>query len=547
MSSRRLTILLPIICFLLLPAGAPAAPMSLQQSWSGEVVADQFGIAIAAVGDVNGDYFEDFLVGANVNDQLAQSGGRIYLYLGGVTYPTTPDLTFAGDVVRGYVGGAVAGGLDLNGDQYDDFVVGAPGLGPDDQAPGRAFVFYGGPTPDAVPDAILDGVVPAGQFGQAVALVPDWNGDGYADLAVGAPRAGNGTVSIFLGGPAGVSLSPDVVIHARPGDSRFGKSLASLADHNDDQRGELLVGVPRSFEAATWAGAVLLFEGAAIPDTTADLVLLGENAGDEFGTSLSADGDVDGDGLPDILVGAPFANPGLLVDAGRAYLFGTSGGLDAAPDLILAGSQTEERFGYDVTLGFDWDGDGQPDLAVGAPDRMSGGLALAGEVEIHFGGAVLDTVPDAFIAGDAAGLHLGTSVSAGGDLQGSGGTTLCTGGYNAVNAGEVWVHGRDEGHVVAVPLPQLSSARLAAPWPNPANPATSVALELQRGGHWRISVHDLRGNLVAVLHDGDLGAGQSVWQWRGNTRQGVPAASGKYLVRAVGEGGQLVQGLALIR
>ncbi|MFT5783349.1 MAG: hypothetical protein ACI9JE_000668, partial [Candidatus Krumholzibacteriia bacterium] len=65
-----------------------ASTMSEQQRWYGEVVADQFGIAMSPIGDVNGDYREDFLVGANVNDAQVQSGGRAYLYLGGTTYPS---------------------------------------------------------------------------------------------------------------------------------------------------------------------------------------------------------------------------------------------------------------------------------------------------------------------------------------------------------------------------------------------------------------------------------------------------------------------------
>ncbi len=389
--------------------------------------------------------------------------------------------------------------------------------------------------------------MPAGEFGQALVLLRDWNGDGFADLAVGAPRAGDGTVSIYLGSAAGLATSPSVVLHARVGDNRYGKALASLPDRNGDGRDELLVGVPRSFEAAVWGGAVLLFDGAAVPDTVPDLVLLGQNAGDEFGSSLSAGSDLDGDGTPDILVGAPLANPAFLVDAGRAYLFGSSGGLDAVPDLTWSGTHTREHLGRAVASGFDWDGDGQDDLALGVPDRASGGFTYAGEVEIHLGGAAINTLADAIISGGASGRHLGTSLAPGGDLQGSQGSTLGVGGYNSVDAGQVRFYGRDEATVTPVPLPILSGARLSPPWPNPANPATAVALTLDHEGYWRLSVHDVRGRLVAVLHAGDLSAGHHAWTWRGRDRQGHEVSSGTYLVRATSGRALLTQSLTLVR
>ena len=71
-------------------------------------------------------------------------------------------------------------------------------------------------------------------------------------------RAGDGLVAIYRGGPRPLDGTADRILHARPDDRRFGKALASLPDHNGDMRDELIVGIPRSSEAATWAGAVLL-------------------------------------------------------------------------------------------------------------------------------------------------------------------------------------------------------------------------------------------------------------------------------------------------
>ncbi|MEN8008221.1 MAG: FlgD immunoglobulin-like domain containing protein [Candidatus Krumholzibacteriota bacterium] len=526
---------------------AGAVPFVQQRTWSGEVVGDQFGYAVSPAGDINGDGMEDLLVGANVNDLFIQSGGRVYVFLGGQIYPDLPSFGFSGSVERGYVGGALAGGADLNADGYDDWAAGAPGPGPDDIHPGRVYVFFGGADPDSVPDLILDGGVPGGQFGAALCLVPDLDGDGYGDLVVGSPRAGDGLVSIFRGGPGGPAAVPSVDLHPRPGDRRFGKSLAFVPDRDGDQRDELLVGAPRSSQAATWAGAVLLFEGTANLDTVPDLVLLGENAGDEFGFSLGAGSDTDGDGFTDILVGAPFSNQGLMIDVGRVYLFGNAAAADTVADLVLNGDQPEERFGTAVALGFDWNGDGWHDLAVGAPDRATPDT-LSGAVEVYFGGGALDTIPDELIDGGSTQLHLGTSLAPGGDLQGSLGSTLCVGGYNAINAGQVLLFGRDEDRVTDVPSP--SPARgftLNPPWPNPSNPLTFISLEIAVPGEYRITIHDLRGGLVSTLHAGPLSTGTVVWQWAGLDRRGRTAPSGVYLVRAVSGPRQQTSRLTLVR
>jgi hypothetical protein len=521
-----------ILALLFLLAGPlQAEPFTLQQTWTGEVIGDQFSFAAAPVGDIDGDGFGDLAVGANVNDDLIQSGGKVYVYRGGAEYPTTPSLQYAGDLHRGYVGGAVAGGADLNGDGFDDWAVGAPGLGTDGLQPGQVYVFFGGQVPDAVPDLVLAGTVAGGQFGGAVCLIPDWDGDGYGDLAVGNPRAGDGEVAIYRGGIGGPGVTPDVVIHARADDLRFGKSLTFLPDRDGDGRDELLVGVPRSSEAVTWAGAVLLFAGSANLDTIPDLVFLGENAGDEFGYHLSAAGDADGDGVKDILVGAPFANAGGVTDAGRSYLFSGGANLDTVADLILSGVGFEERFGTSVSLGFDWNGDGWGDIAAGAPDRNTGGQ-YSGGVDIFFGGALLDTLPDVVVAGSEPDLHLGTTVVNGGDLLGSGTTTLCLGGYNAVNEGEIRLYGREPDPISSAPLDTPSAFRLLSPWPNPANPRVQFALDLQVAGHYRVRILDLAGRSVADLHDGSLLGGRTTWTWDGTDSRGLAVASGVYLVRA---------------
>ncbi|MFO7653485.1 MAG: FG-GAP-like repeat-containing protein [Candidatus Krumholzibacteriia bacterium] len=533
---------------LALAAGSPdlasAADFTLQRTYLGEAPLDQFGIAVAGAGDVDGDGRADFLVGANVNDELILSGGKAYLFLGGPEYPTAAALTFAGDVERGYFGQILTGGGDLNGDGLDDWAVGEPGPGPDGTHPGRVRVFLGGDPPSDVPVLTLTGEVPGGQFGAALALVPDLDGDGHADLVVGCPRAGDGRVFIYRGGPLPLDPTPARVLNARPGDQRFGARLAWLPDRDGDGKDDLLVGVPRNSDGGAWSGAVLLYAGTADLDTVPDLVLQGEAAGDEFGGALAAGHDVDGDGQPDLLVGAPFANAGVVVDAGKTYLYRGGTALDDVADLVLTGAQNEERFGTAVALGFDWNGDAIGDIAVGAPGFDDEMVLDSGRVAV-FGGGTLDTVPIAVVPGPRESAHLGTSLAAAGDVVAGSRGVLLAGGYNGTDTGRVLLFGAAPDLTPAPPRP--ATARLSAPWPNPANPRVSASLHLQRAGRWQVAVHDLRGRRVATLLNGHLPSGEHRIVWDGASDRGAPQPSGIYLLRAEGGGTPLSARVTLVR
>ncbi|MFQ5599951.1 MAG: FlgD immunoglobulin-like domain containing protein [Candidatus Krumholzibacteriia bacterium] len=556
MSSRRrirCVVVRPTIAGFVVLAGmigaaltSRAPPLVLQRTYLGDAELDQFGFCVGPAGDVDADGFADFLVGANVNDEAILSGGKIYLYLGGVDYPDSAVVTYAGNIERENVGAAVHGGADLNGDGYDDWVAGAPGLGSSGTDPGRVYVFWGGASPDGVPDLVIPGDLAGGQFGAAVCLVRDLDGDGTGDLVVGAPRAGDGRVYIYRGDPVSFDGVPERILHARPGDRRFGRALAWLPDDDADGRDDLLVGVPRSSQAATWAGAALLYRGTADLDSVPDLVLLGEAAGDEFGSSLFAGADLDADGEADVLVGAPAANPSSMVDAGKAYVFRAGPALDPIPDLILSGSVIGDRFGSAVAGGFDWDGDGAADLAVGAPDHDAGG-AGAGACFVFLGGALLDAAADSTLLGSAAGVHLGRAVASAGDVRRNGRGTLLVGGYNASAAGRALLFGSDAVPTSAhLPQPGLR-ARLLPAWPNPFNPRVRTELHLDAPGFWVVDVFDARGRRVTRLWSGWLEPGRHPLHWNGTGLRGRPVASGVYRIRAAGPAAPRSRTVTLIR
>ena len=520
-----------LICMSAPLATAGAAPFTLQHTYLGTAPADQFGFAVQTAGDVNGDGYADFMVGANASDAGAPAAGAVSLYVGGTAYASAPWNVYAGAVEKENCGGAVGGGGDLNGDGYDDWVVGAPGLGPSGDGPGCVYVFFGGAAPALGPDRILRGTVPGGQFGAAVLAGADLDGDGYDDLVIGAPRAGDGEIHVYRGGPGFVAAGPARIVHARPADNRFGKSLAWLPDTNGDGCDDLLVGVPRSSVAATWAGAVLLYRGTAALDTVPDLVLLGQAAGDEFGSSLAAGADVDGDGAPDLVVGAPLANVNGNTDAGRAWFFRAGDALDAVADCRFDGTSAGALFGSAIAAGFDWDSDGNADLAVGAPGDDAGGLD-AGRCLLFFGGGGLDAVADASIVGSGASAHLGCALSSLGRIRGDGRGALLLGAYGASENGQALLFASSDGPVDVGGGGQRQAAQFFPAFPNPSPSGLFAVLQTFTAERWNIDVFDARGRHVAHLYAGFLASGIQRLAWDGRDRNGVAVASGVYCLRA---------------
>ncbi len=535
MHTSRLRASLPstiTLVFLLAPlATAGAAAFTLQRTYLGAAPQDQFGFAVHAAGDVNGDGYVDFLVGANVSDAGVPGGGAISLFSGGMTYAGAPWKVRPGTIEMENSGSAVAGGGDLNADGYDDWAVGASGPGPSGTAPGCVYVFFGGPTPDVVPDRVIQGVLPGGQFGAAVVVGADLDGDGHGDLVIGAPRAGDGEISIYRGGPGFLAAGPARLVHARASDNRFGKSLAWLPDTDGDGCDDLLVGVPRSSAAATWAGAVLLYRGTAALDTLPDLVLLGQAAGDEFGASLAAGADVDGDAAADFLVGAPLANPNGRTDAGRAYFFRAGPALDAVADRSFDGASAGAFLGSAVASGFDWDGDSNWDIAIGAPGDDTAGLD-AGRCAIILGGAALDASVDAAVLGPTSAAQLGSALAGVPGLRHDGRGALLLGAFGGNANGQTLVYGSADAPVDAGVVPDWDGARLLPPFPNPAVSGLRTVLETRAPGRWNVDIFDARGRLVAHLFAGFLGPGTQVVAWNGHDHGGVAVPSGVYCIRA---------------
>jgi hypothetical protein len=247
-----------------------------------------FFVSVSGAGDVNGDGYADVLV--VLAQYAAPNHGFAYVYLGGATgLGTTPATTFSGPAGSDFwATGATAG--DVNGDGYGDVVIGVFNKP-------SAYVYLGGPGGlGTTPAATLTG--PNGSsFGLSVAGAGDVNGDGYADVVVGGFSSAN--AFLFLGGASGLATTPATTLSGSY-DSELGCAVASAGDVNGDGYADVVVGALGSSNAYVYLG------GAKGLSTTPVTTLSGAG-GSNFGDAVASAGDVNGDGYADVVVGAPRA------------------------------------------------------------------------------------------------------------------------------------------------------------------------------------------------------------------------------------------------
>ncbi|MEM8641309.1 MAG: DUF4347 domain-containing protein [Cyanobacteria bacterium P01_G01_bin.54] len=479
-------------------------------------IGDRSGISVSHAGDINGDGIADLIIGASDADPNGNSGaGESYVVFGGNTIGSNGALELSSlDGSNGFIlngvaaddssGRSVSRAGDVNNDGIDDLIIGAPNADSNGNLnTGESYVVFGGTTIgsngsfelsslDGSNGFVLNGIDAFDQSGRSVSHAGDVNGDGIADLIIGATGASpNGNVaageSYVVFGENNLGSNGSFELNSLDGSNGFvlngideldlsGGSVSRAGDVNGDGIDDLIIGA----EVADPNGnlnageSYVVFGGNNVGgngslelsslDGSNGFVLNGIDADDLSGVSVSSAGDVNGDGVNDLIIGAPSLDLDSTSVAGESYVvFGgtTIGGngalelssLDGSNGFVINGVDARDLSGRSVSGAGDVNGDGFADLVIGAPAADPDGKDRAGESYVVFGGNTIGSngsfelsslngsngfVLNGFVLNGAdAGDGSGWSVSDTGDVNGDGIDDLIIGASVASPNGKI--------------------------------------------------------------------------------------------------------------
>ncbi len=458
--------------------------------------------------------------------------GYVLIYYGrrGGVPDTLPDVIIRGRNPYYDFGRSLAVG-DFNGDGISDLIVGAPlvqGIGYDSVP--RAYVFLGpiGPA-DTVPDYILYGRhYVATQFGEAVAC-GDVNGDGYDDVIVGAygdyPRPGDiyfGRVYVFYGGRSPDTI-PDLILNGGHGgySEAFGSDLAQPIDLNGDGIKDLVIG---ACEYGNLQGRLYIYFGGNPPDTMADVSMAGEVGGEFLGwTSLAT---LQGGAYNYVAIGSscwPDSEP-----RGKVYVLAGGSPMDSIPDYCMVGKGSQSGLAMSLaSAGHIWPSQGDGLIAGAAQEPGD----YRGSVYIWEGDPYFDTVPDAWASGTEHSEGVGWAVKSAGDVDGDGLDEILVSNYASDRRSrQAWLYKYVSSGIGVNPPGLTEFPNEVRASPSPAVSHATLSFALPAAGRAKLRILDARGAVVRVLDNGVRihEAGRSEFSWDLRDQAGRAVSAGAY-------------------
>lgn len=436
----------------------------------GNVVNEKLGINVAQAGDVNGDGYSDVMIGSVYHNIYY---GMVSVYNGSKTgLSTTASWSVTGPQQNAEFGGTFSPAGDVNGDGYSDIIIGSRMYTNGQTNEGKAYVYQGSPAGLGSTNVwAVRGSQTGGQFAYCISYAGDVNGDGYSDVVVAAPYFDNGLTDegmiwVYLGSANGLLSTAYWSAESNNAGAAFGLSVAGAGDVDGNGYADIIVGAPyysndwyQEGAAFVWLGSASGFGATGTP-ANADWYAEGDQASSRFGTSVASAGNVNWVpsimGYSDIIIGAPLYDHGQ-TDEGMAFMWhGSATGLGATGTLANADWTAENnmagsQFGYAVAGAGDVNNDGHSDVIVGCP-LYTNGQAGEGAVYEYNGGSSMTsgTSYDWRAEINVGGSLLGEYLSTAGDVNGDRYSDIIVGAYGYANgqSGEggafVW-HGSSTG------------------------------------------------------------------------------------------------------
>jgi len=474
---------------------------------------------VAGVGDVNGDGYDDFMVGAP-----GTFGNYAKLFFGGSPLDTVADLTFRPEGVMGFFGTRIAPAGDVNGDGFDDVLIGGSGhmLGVD--IAGSVSLYLGGQNMDTRADFTAKGRTDYHGLGTVLAGGGDINNDGYADFIAGGPNppiVGKnvassslpaniymGLVDLYLGGPILDSI-PALTFTGNlvEGDEvyDFGKAGICDVDVNGDGYDDVIIGAPTIPDNDSYSHIVCIFYGGIDMDTIPDEILACPDtlAYGDFGRFIFSPGNVNRDGQDDYLVSSSY----------NSYLYL---GLDSA--LILPAGI--------IAAGGDINSDGFSDILI---DNKG-----------YYGNASMNLEWNFFITHEQ--MTTISSLAFAGDINGDGYDEVLAGkqaslfpGETLFPMGKVFIFSLLDIPILHIEKPphRPQGFRLKQNHPNPFNPTTTIIYALPEDAQVTLVIYDILGREVRQLVNTQMDRGYHQAIWNGRTNKGWEVPTGIYIARLV--------------
>jgi Ca2+-binding RTX toxin-like protein len=471
---------------------------------NGIAAADNSGFSVSSAGDVNGDGFDDLIIGAFLADPNGMSfAGQSYVVFGSnsgfgadlnlSTLNGSNGFAINGIAAEDLSGFSVSSAGDVNGDGFDDLIIGAVGASPNGiRAAGQSYVVFGSNSGfgagldlsglNGSNGFAINGIAAFDFSGYSVSSAGDVNGDGIDDLIIGANGAdpngiSSGSSYVVFGSNSGFGAGLDLsglngsngfAINGIASYDGSGLSVSSAGDVNGDGFDDLIIGARFADpNGITWAGQSYVVFGSN-SGFAADLDLSELNGSNGFaingiavadgsGWSVSSAGDVNGDGFDDLIIGARFADPNGMSYAGQSYVvFGSNSGFGASLNLstlngsngfAINGIAEGDRSGRSVSSAGDVNGDGIDDLIIGAPYASPNGINRAGQSYVLFGQGTTPTNQPPVANTDSATTAQNTAVTIAAstllanDTDANGDILGLTGVSNAVNGSVTFSNG----------------------------------------------------------------------------------------------------------